>query len=260
MEAAEQDVSLGSPNKFVSPEGKEGERGPQVCDEGRGDALSGGEVATTTTLTEEERELLTLELAKVEEEVATLRQVLLAKEQRVWSIKRSLGMTPLSWQTVSGLMQDVQASTAYKRTSETLSTAGQKTTSAISTVGSALTRRLGDVKLWNSSTDGTPASHSNIFRAMPFSYTIRPSISMPAIRNSPTFKSLEEKVESTVSTIKARVSRSTSRSGSISEGLGASDVIQEAEEAEEEGVKIPVVPGGTGGPGATDRTVENVPL
>ncbi|XP_078722987.1 tumor protein D52-like isoform X2 [Lampetra fluviatilis] len=247
MEAAEQDVSLGSPNKFVSPEGKEGERGPQVCDEGRGDALSGGEVATTTTLTEEERELLTLELAKVEEEVATLRQVLLAKEQRVWSIKRSLGMTPLSWQTVSGLMQDVQASTAYKRTSETLSTAGQKTTSAISTVGSALTRRLGDVKLWNSSTDGTPASHSNIFRAMPF-------------RNSPTFKSLEEKVESTVSTIKARVSRSTSRSGSISEGLGASDVIQEAEEAEEEGVKIPVVPGGTGGPGATDRTVENVPL
>ncbi|XP_078722988.1 tumor protein D53 homolog isoform X3 [Lampetra fluviatilis] len=245
MEAAEQDVSLGSPNKFVSPEGKEGERGPQVCDEGRGDALSGGEVATTTTLTEEERELLTLELAKVEEEVATLRQVLLAKEQRVWSIKRSLGMTPLSWQTVSGLMQDVQASTAYKRTSETLSTAGQKTTSAISTVGSALTRRLGDV---------------NIFRAMPFSYTIRPSISMPAIRNSPTFKSLEEKVESTVSTIKARVSRSTSRSGSISEGLGASDVIQEAEEAEEEGVKIPVVPGGTGGPGATDRTVENVPL
>ncbi|CAM9633011.1 tumor protein D53-like isoform X4 [Lampetra fluviatilis] len=237
MEAAEQDVSLGSPNKFVSPEGKEGERGPQVCDEGRGDALSGGEVATTTTLTEEERELLTLELAKVEEEVATLRQVLLAKEQRVWSIKRSLGMTPLSWQTVSGLMQDVQASTAYKRTSETLSTAGQKTTSAISTVGSALTRRLGDVN-----------------------YTIRPSISMPAIRNSPTFKSLEEKVESTVSTIKARVSRSTSRSGSISEGLGASDVIQEAEEAEEEGVKIPVVPGGTGGPGATDRTVENVPL
>ncbi|XP_061405219.1 tumor protein D52-like isoform X4 [Lethenteron reissneri] len=224
MEAAEQDVSLGSPNKFVSPEGKEGERGPQVCDEGRGDALSGGEVATTTTLTEEERELLTLELAKVEEEVATLRQVLLAKEQRVWSIKRSLGMTPLSWQTVSGLMQDVQASTAYKRTSETLSTAGQKTTSAISTVGSALTRRLGDVK------------------------------------NSPTFKSLEEKVESTVSTIKARVSRSTSRSGSISEGLGASDIIQEAEEAEEEGVKIPVVPGGTGGPGATDRTVENVPL
>ncbi|XP_061405217.1 tumor protein D53-like isoform X2 [Lethenteron reissneri] len=237
MEAAEQDVSLGSPNKFVSPEGKEGERGPQVCDEGRGDALSGGEVATTTTLTEEERELLTLELAKVEEEVATLRQVLLAKEQRVWSIKRSLGMTPLSWQTVSGLMQDVQASTAYKRTSETLSTAGQKTTSAISTVGSALTRRLGDVN-----------------------YTIRPSISMPAIRNSPTFKSLEEKVESTVSTIKARVSRSTSRSGSISEGLGASDIIQEAEEAEEEGVKIPVVPGGTGGPGATDRTVENVPL
>ncbi|XP_032836095.1 tumor protein D52-like isoform X3 [Petromyzon marinus] len=232
MEAAEQDVSLGSPNKFVSPEGKEGERGPQVCDEGRGDALSGGEVATTMTLTEEEREQLTLELAKVEEEVATLRQVLLAKEQRVWSIKRSLGMTPLSWQTVSGLMQDVQASTAYKRTTETLSTAGQKTTSAISTVGSALTRRLGDV---------------NIFRAMPF-------------RNSPTFKSLEEKVESTVSTIKARVSRSSSRSGSISEGLGATDIIQEAEEAEEEGLKLPVVPVGTGGPGATDRTVENVPL
>ncbi|KAM4622948.1 tumor protein D54 [Discoglossus pictus] len=69
----------------------------------------------------------------------------------------------------------------YKKTQETLSVAGQKTTAALSNVGTAISRRLGDM------------------RALPFSqslsgYSIRHSISMPAMRNSPTFKSFEERV------------------------------------------------------------------
>ncbi|KAK1888722.1 Tumor protein D53 like [Dissostichus eleginoides] len=56
-----------------------------------------------------------------------------------------------------------------KKTSETISTAGQKTSVAFTTLGSAITRKFGDM------------------------------------RNSPSFKSFEEKVETTVSTLKTKV-------------------------------------------------------
>ncbi|KAF7254476.1 hypothetical protein EYD10_00592 [Varanus komodoensis] len=43
---------------------------------------------------------------------------------------------------------------------------------------------------------------SFLFMLLQCSYSIRHSISMPAMRNSPTFKSFEEKVESTVTSLK----------------------------------------------------------
>ncbi|XP_063815261.1 tumor protein D54 isoform X14 [Pseudophryne corroboree] len=78
--------------------------------------------------------------------------------------------------------EKVTQSDVYKKTQETLSSAGQKTSAALSNVGTAISRRLGDM------------------RALPFSqsfsssYSIRHSISMPAMRNSTTFKSFEERV------------------------------------------------------------------
>ncbi|XP_062846829.1 tumor protein D52 isoform X3 [Trichomycterus rosablanca] len=115
-----------------------------------------------TALTEEEQGELRNELAKVEEEIQTLSQVLTSKEKHLAEIKRKLGITPLNElkQNLSKSWQEVTTSTAYKRTSETLSQAGQKATVAFSSVGSAISRKLGDV------------------------------------RNTPTFKSFEEKVES----------------------------------------------------------------
>uniref|UniRef100_A0A3B4E1A4 Tpd52 like 2b n=1 Tax=Pygocentrus nattereri TaxID=42514 RepID=A0A3B4E1A4_PYGNA len=127
-------------------------------------------------LTEEEAEELRLELTKVEEEIQTLRQVLLAKERHSSELKRKLGLSPLSelkqnitkgWQDVqtsnaylsaSATLDDIAHSEVYKKTQETLSQAGQKTSAAFSTMGSAITRKLGDM------------------------------------RNSPTFKSFEDKV------------------------------------------------------------------
>ncbi|XP_063815245.1 tumor protein D54 isoform X3 [Pseudophryne corroboree] len=156
------------------------------------------------SLTEAEAEELRNELAKVEEEVHTLRQVLAAKERHAAELKRKLGQTPLNQLKInlSKGLQEVQMSTAYvktteklgewnekvtqsdvyKKTQETLSSAGQKTSAALSNVGTAISRRLGDM------------------RALPFSqsfsssYSIRHSISMPAMRNSTTFKSFEERV------------------------------------------------------------------
>ncbi|XP_072532115.1 tumor protein D52 isoform X3 [Salminus brasiliensis] len=139
-----------------------------------------GQTAPSTALTEEEQEELRNELTKVEEEIQTLSQVLASKEKQVAEIKRKLGITPLNElkQNLSKSWQEVTTSTAYKRTSETLSQAGQKATAAFTSVGSAISRKLEDV------------------------------------RNTPTFKSFEERVES----IKTKMSPtpSTSELGDVS--------------------------------------------
>ncbi|XP_036422217.1 tumor protein D52 isoform X4 [Colossoma macropomum] len=115
---------------------------------------------SSTALTEEEQEELRNELAKVEEEIQTLSQVLASKEKQVAEIKRKLGITPLNElrQNLSKSWQEVTTSPAYRRTSETLSQAGQKATAAFSSVGSAISRKLEDVRL---------QSFSNSFRSSP---------------------------------------------------------------------------------------------
>lgn len=120
------------------------------------------------SMTEEEREEIQQELLRLEEEVSTLRQVLASKERQQCELKQKLGISPLSElrHNLSRGWTDVQTSTAFKRTSETFSTAGLKTSAAFTTLGSAISRKFGDM------------------------------------RNSPSFKSFEEKVETTVSTMK----------------------------------------------------------
>ncbi|KAH1176807.1 hypothetical protein KIL84_010509 [Mauremys mutica] len=103
-------------------------------------------------LSEEEQEELRKELAKVEEEIQTLSQVLAAKEKHLAEIKRKLGINSLQElrQNITKGWQDVTSTSAYKKTSETLSQAGQKASAAFSSVGSVITKKLEDVK--NSST------------------------------------------------------------------------------------------------------------
>ncbi|XP_057212663.1 tpd52 like 2a isoform X4 [Triplophysa rosa] len=148
-------------------------------------------------LTEEEAEEMQLELTKVDDEIQTLRQVLTAKERHATELKRRLGISPLSeikqnitkgWHevqcssaymrtsqtvgdlnrrvtssnlylTASATLEDISRSETYKRTQDTLSQAGQMTSAAISTMGSAIRSRFGEM------------------------------------RNSPSFKSFEDKVE-----------------------------------------------------------------
>uniref|UniRef100_A0A3Q2QIX0 Tpd52 like 1 n=1 Tax=Fundulus heteroclitus TaxID=8078 RepID=A0A3Q2QIX0_FUNHE len=153
----------------------------------------------TTNMTEEEREEILQELTKLEEEISTLKQVLLSKEKQHAELKQKLGITPLSElrNNFSRGWHDMQTSTAYKKTSETLSTAGQKTSAAFSNLGTTLTRKFGDMR-----------------------YSVRHSMSMPTMRNSPSFRSFEEKVENTVSTIKTKVG-GTGTGGSFEEVLSS---------------------------------------
>uniref|UniRef100_A0AAY5F5P0 Tpd52 like 2b n=1 Tax=Electrophorus electricus TaxID=8005 RepID=A0AAY5F5P0_ELEEL len=163
------DINLNSPNKALGS-------GSLAEVPAEGGASGVAPVTLPPGLTEEEAEELRIELTKVEEEIQTLRQVLLAKERHASELKRKLGLSPLSelkqniskgWQDVqtsnaylsaSATLDDITHSEVYKKTQETLSQAGQKTSAAFTTMGSAISRKLGDM------------------------------------RNSPTFKSFEDKV------------------------------------------------------------------
>ncbi|XP_016324788.1 tumor protein D53-like isoform X2 [Sinocyclocheilus anshuiensis] len=157
------------------------------------------EVDLNNTVTEEEREEMENELTKLEEEITTLKQVLASKEKHHLELKQKLGITPLCElrQNFTKSWYDMQTSTAYKKTSESLSTAGQRTSAAFSNLGNTISRKFGDM-----------------------SYSIRHSMSMPTMRNSPSFKSFEEKVESTVSNIKSKVG-GTGGAGSFEEVLSS---------------------------------------
>ncbi|XP_073075652.1 tumor protein D53 isoform X1 [Manis javanica] len=159
----------------------------------------------SSTLSEEEKEELKAELVQLEDEITTLRQVLSAKERHLVEIKQKLGMNLMNElkQNFSKSWHDMQTTTAYKKTHETLSHAGQKATAAFSNVGTAISRKFGDMR-----------SHS-------IGYSIRHSISMPAMRNSPTFKSFEERVETTVTSLKTKVGGTNHGGGSFEEVLSS---------------------------------------
>nr|XP_031289259.1 tumor protein D54 isoform X11 [Camelus dromedarius] len=181
MDSAGQDINLNSPNKGLLSD--------SMTDVPVDTAVA-AQAPAVQGLTEAEEEELRAELAKVEEEIVTLRQVLAAKERHCGELRRKLGLSALEGlkQNLSRGWHDVQVSSAYKKTQETLSQAGQKTSAALSTMSSAISRKLGDMR-------ARPFSHSFS------SASIRHSISMPAMRNSATFKSFEDRV----GTIKSKV-------------------------------------------------------
>lgn len=143
-------------------------------------------------LTEEDKDNLQSELAKIEDEMHTLRQVLLAKEKNAADIRRQLGLSPLGnikqnlskgWQevqtsapyvTASATLDDISHSNVYMRTKESFSYAGHVTSSALSSMGETITRRLAEM------------------RALPLPSPPRRTISMPTMRRSPTLKSFED--------------------------------------------------------------------
>ncbi|XP_068598957.1 tumor protein D54-like [Brachionichthys hirsutus] len=146
---------------------------------------------------EEDADHLRFELAKMEEEIQTLRQVLLVKEKHAADVRRQLGLSPLShikqnlskgWHDVqssspylaaSSTLDDIGRSDIYVRTRESVSHAGHVTSSALSNVGVAVTRRLAEMRALP-----LPSPPRNLSHAM----------SVPSMRHSSTFKSFEEMV------------------------------------------------------------------
>ncbi|XP_063971562.1 tumor protein D54-like isoform X11 [Lytechinus pictus] len=139
-----------------------------------------------------ERERLKTELAEVELDIEALRQTLRAKELKAKEIRRKLGITPVAvlkgdvkagWSNfkqssafvntsnkMSEWNESITSSEAYNKTKTGFQSAGQKTGAAFSSFGSAVSKKLGEV------------------------------------RESTAFKSFEEKVSTTASTLKTKVS------------------------------------------------------
>ncbi|XP_061166726.1 tumor protein D52-like isoform X4 [Saccostrea echinata] len=116
------------------------------------------------------------ELARVEGEITTLRQVLGSKVRYASELKRKMGITPfqeLKHDFSEGL-KSIQQSETYQKTSSAMKTASEKTNETVRNVASSVSKKIGD------------------------------------IRNSGTFKSMEEKVGGAYANVKAKVTGSKS--------------------------------------------------
>jgi len=145
------------------------------------------------------------ELAKTEEEINTLRQVLASKMKHATDLKRRLGITVWkefqqdlgagvkniqettayseSVKHLSTLNSAIQSAPIYQKTSELVKGAGEKTFSVFGGLGESFRNKLGEVK------------------------------------NSNTFKSFEERVGSTVYTVKNKMGGSRSSSMNFDETM-----------------------------------------
>lgn len=89
-----------------------------------------------------------LELAKVQDEIVTLRQVLGAKLKRENELKTLLGVGFVDdlKQDWNETVHDIKSTTAYQKTAETLQAASDKITPVVQTVNTSLKSRLGSLK------------------------------------------------------------------------------------------------------------------
>ncbi|XP_076437815.1 tumor protein D54-like [Babylonia areolata] len=178
----------------------------------------------------------TEELEKVEGEITMLRQVLGTKVRRAGELKHFLGITPFqefkhdlqtginhikespTYQKTNETLHDwnekLTHTSAYQKTSAVVKTASEKTTTALTTVGAAVSRKLGDIK------------------------------------NSPTFKSVEEKVVTSYTSVKSKVTGSKS-----TDDIDAA--VQAAKENQEDGEEAAVPENATD---ASPPATEKVPL
>ncbi|KAM6053213.1 tumor protein D54 isoform 6-T6 [Theristicus caerulescens] len=181
------------------------------------DSAAAARTSAPEGLTLAEEEELRSELAKVEEEIGTLRQVLAAKERHCGELKRKLGLTPLDGlkQNLSKSWHDVQVSNAYVKTSEKLGEWNDKVTQSDLYLSASSTLEDWNEKLTQSEAykktqetlsqagQKTSAALSNVGSVI--------SRKLGDMRNSATFKSFEDRV----GTIKSRVvgSRENSTEG-----------------------------------------------
>merc|ERR1711881_817909 len=105
-----------------------------------GDSVIAGDFGSLSAQEQErQRDEWKAELAKTEEEIITLRQVLASKEAHAHGLKRRLGIT--AWREFSEDMtqglKNLQDSQAYKKTGEAMTAAKNKTASVFSSISNS---------------------------------------------------------------------------------------------------------------------------
>ncbi|XP_037944511.1 tumor protein D52-like isoform X7 [Teleopsis dalmanni] len=135
--------------------------------------------ALTVEEQEQQRAEWSQELARVEEEIVTLRTVLASKTRHASDLKRKLGITV--WKEITDDMnqglKNVKESSVFQRTESVLKSTSEKTASVFGSITSGISSKFSQMK------------------------------------NSDSMRSIEEKVGSAYENVKTKVS--TSRSGSV---------------------------------------------
>ncbi|XP_065572796.1 tumor protein D53 homolog isoform X6 [Artemia franciscana] len=152
---------------------------------------------------DQRREQWKSELAELEFEIHTLRQVLQIKTRKVHELKRKLGIS--AWREIgddiSQSLKNVKESSTYQKTETVIKVTAEKTTSFFGGLGSNLSQKIGGIK------------------------------------ETATFKSLEEKVGSAYTNVKSKVV--TSRSNSTHD---FEEALKEAEAKRAEEAVTPTAP------------------
>jgi len=182
----------------------------------RGAASLGGslsslsETATEATPTEEERQAWLDEVAKIDEEAATLRLVLQAKIRRAADLKRKLGISQMDEFKVDAYLtlKDIRESSAYAKTSAALQVVSQKTTAAVSSAVDAFKGALNE----SAANPGPEKVSNTIFRdaSGKISSAVNTtgtyvSQTVESVKSSPTMKAVGASVNSTWMKLKASV-------------------------------------------------------
>ncbi|XP_025092855.1 tumor protein D52-like isoform X5 [Pomacea canaliculata] len=168
------------------------------------------------------------ELEKVEGEINMLRQVLGSKVRRATELKRNLGITPFKEfkQDLQSGIQQIKDSSTFQKTSAVVKTASEKTSSALSTVGAVVSKKIGDIK------------------------------------NSQTFKSMEERVETAYASVKTSRSIESLKDRLQSKVTGSKS-IDDIDAAFEDAAESPSSEAGTPDDKADPSSIppkDNVPL
>jgi len=160
--------------------------------------------------TEEERKAWADEMAKIEEEAATLRLVLQAKVRRATDLKRKLGITQVDELKAefNSAFKTIQESNAYAVTSATFQVVGQKTSEMVSSAVGAFKGALNE-----SAADPGPEKVSNtIFRdtSARISSAVNStgtyvSQTVESVKNKPAVQAVGASITSSWTTLKGRV-------------------------------------------------------
>ncbi|XP_017087174.1 tumor protein D52 isoform X10 [Drosophila bipectinata] len=104
--------------------------------------------ALTVEEKEQRRAEWSQELARVEEEINTLRTVLASKTRHASDLKRKLGITVWKEVTddVNQGLRNIKESTVYQRTESVLKSTGEKTASVFGSITSGISSKLSQMK------------------------------------------------------------------------------------------------------------------
>merc|ERR1712137_738583 len=163
---------------------------------------------------EAKREEWRRELSEVEYEMQTMRQVLMDKSKKAQELKRKLGIT--AWRE---LQDDITQGIRNVKENPTFQSFEEK----VEEVSKAIT----SAPLYQKTAEGVKAGAEKT-GSMFGGFTANLSAKIGAIKESETFRSLEEKVGSAYTNVKARVVTTSSSSHDLDEALKEAEAQREA--------------------------------